>query len=105
MTRGGKPNCFEALVSCGAEAACFDAAFFRYLEHNAAADEDGPMIIRSWPEGDFERKLVVLWSGAAVSEFARLWRRGAPGDHRDRVGDVQALPPYNSSATGPAPGR
>ena len=73
MTRGSEPNCFEALVSCGAEAACFDTVFFRYLEHNAPADEDGPMIIRSWPEGDFERKLVVLWSGAAASGFARLW--------------------------------
>ncbi len=105
MTRGSEPNCFETLVSCGAEAGCFDSAFFRYLEHNAPEGEDGPMIIRSWPEGDFERKLVVLWSGAAVSEFARLWRRVAPGDHRDRVSDVQAPPPCDSSATGPAPGR
>jgi hypothetical protein len=66
-------NSYETLVGAGGEAARFNAAFFRYIERNAMAGEDGPMIIRSQPEGAFERKTVVLWSAAATVAFARYW--------------------------------
>lgn len=69
---------FETLVGTGPEAARFDAAFFRYLEQNAAPGEEGPMMIRSLPEGAFERKTVVLWSQTAAAEFVRLWRGCSP---------------------------
>jgi len=85
MEPGEESNRFEALVGRGYEASRFDAAFFRFLECWALAGEDGPMIIQSLPEGDFERKTVVLWSDAATAEFARFWRGS------DAVGSAAAL--------------
>ena len=92
MKPGEESNRFEILVGRGSEASQFDAAFFRFLECSALGDEDGPMTIQSLPEGDFERKTVVLWNGAAAAEFARLWRGCDPSHSAAAVASASALP-------------
>jgi hypothetical protein len=74
MAATGRLISYETLVGAGGEAARFDTAFFQYLERNASDVEDGPMMISSQPEGEFERKTVVLWSPDAVVDFINFWR-------------------------------
>lgn len=68
-------DCYEAVVSSAFEAARFDTVFFRYVELNADAASGGMAIVHSIPEGQFERKTVLLWSPSAAADFAAMWRR------------------------------
>ena len=68
-------NRCEALVLAGDEADRFDAALFRYLEDHGPDGGDERVILRSCPEGAFERKTVILWSRPAAEDFVGLWLR------------------------------
>lgn len=66
---------FEIVVRSPAEARSFHAAVFRYLDLHHDRDADETVAIHFLPEGAGERETVELWSRAAISDFAKFWRR------------------------------
>ena len=65
---------FEARVPRGREAERFNTAVYRFFELKASGLVDHPAMIRTEPDGDHERKRVLLWSDDAVDEFGRFWQ-------------------------------
>ena len=65
---------FEARVPKGREAERFNTAVYRFFELKASGLVDHPAMIRTEPDGDHERKRVLLWSDDAVDEFGRFWQ-------------------------------
>ena len=64
---------FEKIVTVGREAEHFTTAVYRFLEMRAGADTETALVILSEPLGGRERKVVTLWSEAAVTDFERFW--------------------------------
>jgi hypothetical protein len=64
---------FEKIVSAGREAEHFTTAVYRFIETRAQSNVDTSLVIVSEPLGECERKVVTLWSDAAVVEFERFW--------------------------------
>ncbi len=69
----GSPH-YTTVVDNGDESARFDAAVFRYFADHQHDSVDGVAALHSIPEGVRQRKIVALWSLAAVSEFEALLR-------------------------------
>ncbi len=64
---------FEKIVTAGREAEHFTTAFYRFIETRAQSVADTSLVILSEPLGGQERKVVTLWSDAAVTDFERFW--------------------------------
>jgi hypothetical protein len=64
---------FEKIVTAGREAEHFTTAFYRFIETRAQSAADTSLVILSEPLGGQERKVVTLWSEAAVTDFERFW--------------------------------
>jgi hypothetical protein len=64
---------FEKIVTAGREAEHFTTAVYRFLETRVGSDSETALVILSEPLGGRERKVVTLWSEAAVTDFERFW--------------------------------
>jgi hypothetical protein len=64
---------FEKIVTAGREAEHFTTAFYRFIETRAQSAMDTSLVILSEPLGGQERKVVTLWSEAAVTDFEQFW--------------------------------
>ncbi len=82
------------VVKRGPQAACFDVAFYRFVElkGRTMTDPRGLCSLGSQVRGRSESKVVGLWSRKAVHQFREFWPRYARAYGLDAERDVHAAP-------------
>jgi hypothetical protein len=56
-----------------AESNAFDTALYRFVEMKQDRYSDDLVMLTTEPYGIVDRKLVTLWSMAALTEFTQFW--------------------------------
>jgi hypothetical protein len=85
-------TCF--VVKRGPQAACFDVAFYRFVELNGRmmVDPRCHCSLESHAEARSESKVIGLWSRKAVNQFREFWPQYARAYGAKTALDVQAAP-------------
>jgi len=82
------------VVKRGLQAACFDVAFYRFVElkGRTMTDPRGRCSLESHGRARSESKVVGLWSRKAVDQFREFWPRYARVYGAETARNAQAAP-------------
>ena len=85
-------TCF--VIKRGLQAACFDVAFYRFVELKGRTMTDPRALcsLESHAQARSESKVIGLWSRKAVDQFREFWPRYARVYGAETALDVQAAP-------------